>query len=291
MPTSLKIVFFGSGPVAAASLHGLCEAGFDIEAVVTKPAKHKRDIVPVADYALSHNMSIHYVSAKAELDELFAKTRLKSQVGVVVDFGIIISQEVIDHFAMGIVNSHFSLLPQWRGADPITFSVLSGQKETGVSLMVINNKLDEGRLIAQEKIAVSPDETAHTLTNKLVELSNHMLKKYLPLYVTNDIKLYNQTSENITYSRKLTKDDGVINTQKPADQIEREIRAYQGWPKSTITLFGHRIIVKRARVARDKADGALIVGCGDGTFLEVTEVIAPSGRLMSGADFMRGYNK
>lgn len=291
MPKSLKIVFFGSGPVAAASLEGLHNAGFGIEAVITKPAIHTRDSAPVAEYCKSHNINTHFVTNKSQVDTLFDTTSFSSTLGVVVDFGIIISQLVIDYFEKGIVNSHFSLLPQWRGADPITFSILSGQPETGVSLMVINSKLDEGQLIAQEKLAISSEETTPTLTNKLIVLSNKMLTKYLPGYAAGDIKPFNQSSENISYSQKLSKEDGVMDLGKTAAQLEREVRAYQGWPKSSTTLFGHRVIIKKARVVSEPGNDRLVIKCANNSFLEVLELTAPSGRLMTGEAFLRGYKK
>src|SRR5205807_1457352 len=100
---------------------------------------------------------------KEELSEVFKKHEFESILGLVVDYGLIISQDVIDNFGLGIVNSHFSLLPQWRGADPITFAILSGQTETGVSLMLINAKMDEGPLLAQEKLPIGKQATTSQL--------------------------------------------------------------------------------------------------------------------------------
>jgi methionyl-tRNA formyltransferase len=125
--TSKTILFFGSGPVAAASLRSLAD-NFSVEAVITKavPAHHK-GVAPVEELAGELGLPIIFASTKKELDEVFTERTFTSKVGVVVDYGVIISQEVIDVFPLGIVNSHFSLLPEWRGADPITFSILSGQ--------------------------------------------------------------------------------------------------------------------------------------------------------------------
>src|SRR5687768_10593623 len=128
---SEPIVFFGSGPVAAESLRLLAQ-DFTIEAVITKPrAAHHKGDVPVLTLAESLGLPTETAYDKKSLDKLFETKAFKSRLGVLVDFGIIVSQAVIDYFPFGIVNSHFSLLPEWRGADPITFSILSGQKETG----------------------------------------------------------------------------------------------------------------------------------------------------------------
>ena len=294
MKPSSTIVFFGSGPVAGKTLEGLLGAGFTFEAIITKPRAEKhRGSVPVLEFAEAHGISVFTPINKMELSDLFTKQFFSSPAGLVVDYGIIIAKDVIEAFPKGIVNSHFSLLPQWRGADPITFSILSGQKETGVSLMIINEKMDEGLLIAQEKLSIKSDTTTPTLTRELITKSNSMIIKYLPKYLSNDIAPFAQSVEEPpTYSRKLTKEDGLLSLDKPADQLEREVRAFRGWPKSRISVFGkYPVIVTKARVASGSSDGAIVFTCANNTYLEITELIAPSGRTMSGPDFLRGYKK
>jgi methionyl-tRNA formyltransferase len=293
MKPSSKIVFFGSGPVAAATLSGLLQAGFEFEAIITKPRPlgHRGD-VPILEFAEARKLNIVTIQDSDELSQLFATRKFKSSIGLVVDYGIIINKDVIDSFEKGILNSHFSLLPQWRGADPITFSVLSGQKITGVSLMLINESLDEGLLIAQNELPINPQVTTPELTDQLIELSNQMITKYLPLYLDSKITPYPQPSSVApTYSRKLVKEDGALDLSKSATRLECEIRAYTGWPKSRLQLFGHQVIVRKARVASSKADGDLVIECGNGTYLELLLLTAPSGRTISGADFLRGYKK
>src|ERR1035438_3938500 len=151
---SKTVIFFGSGPLAAASLLLLSE-DFDIEAVITKstPSGHKGE-VPILELTRKLNIQTYAVEGRVQLDNLVAKANFSSQVGILIDFGIIISQKVIDYFDKGIINSHFSILPQWRGADPISFALLSGQKTTGVSLMLIVAAMDEGPLISYTEIDI-----------------------------------------------------------------------------------------------------------------------------------------
>lgn len=289
-----KIVFFGSGPVATATLEGLLSAGFSFEAIITKPrAEGHRGDVPVLEFTQKNKLPVFTPKKRDELTELFRNHSFSSRVGLVVDYGIIIAKEVIDAFPMGIVNSHFSLLPEWRGADPITFSVLSGQKVTGVSLMLINEKLDEGKLLSQKKIDLDPEITTPGLTQKLITTSNSMIVSDLPKYLAGDIKPFNQSDEPATYSRKLTKEDGLLDTNKTAQELEREVRAFRGWPKSKITIWGNKysIVVTKARVASSQSDGALVVSCADDTYLELLELTAPSGKHMTGEAFLRGYKK
>lgn len=247
---SEPIVFFGSGPVAAASLKALAE-NFVIEAVITKQAPgHHRGPVPVTELARELKLPLYFANKNSELSDLIIKSGFESRLGVIVDYGVIVSHQVIEAFPLGIINSHFSLLPQWRGADPITFTVLSGQPESGVSLMLIVEALDEGPLLSQEKLVVPPDIRTPELTNRLVALSNRMLLRDIPRYLNGNLTAFSQANSPATYSRKLTKADGVLDpTGKTAEELEREVRAFIEWPKSRLQVAGKDVIVTKAHVA------------------------------------------
>lgn len=300
--TSKTVVFFGSGPVAAQSLELLAE-DFAIEAVVTKPrALHHKGEVPVLETAGKLGLPVLEVSNKAELNDLVGTQPFRSSLGVLVDFGIIVSQKVIDYFPKGIVNSHFSLLPQWRGADPITFSILSGQQETGVSLMLLTSGMDEGPLLAQSIYKLHDTTTTPELTDELIQLSHAMLTHIVPLYLKGEVQPAPQEqvtlaeSNTPSYSRKLTKQDGIMNWSKPAPQIEREIRAFASWPKSRCQFGRLELIVLHARVI--DAEGvpgktAVIekqpaVYCGDQAL--ILDRLQPAGKAaMTGQAFLAGY--
>lgn len=286
----VRPVFFGSGPVAAASLRLLAQ-DFDFEAVITKPrpAQHRGE-VPVLTAAEELRLPVFTAANNQELDQLFDTKPVSSQLAILIDFGIIVSQKVIDYFPLGVINSHFSILPQWRGADPISFAVLSGQKSTGVSLMLIDKGLDTGKILVQKNLLITSGDTTPSLTAKLVNLSNTLLHRYLPLYLAGKVKPRSQPHpDRATYSRKLAKEDGLIDWNKPAAKIEREVRAYAGWPKSQAKIFGHDVIITKARVAKDATDGDLVLQCQPG-WLEIEELTAPSGKTISGAEFLRGYS-
>jgi len=289
MSTSKTVVFFGSGPVAAKSLEFIA-SHFEIEAVVTKPVPaHHKGIAPVETLASDLNLPLLFASNKSELDALVKDHPFTSNLGIIIDYGVIVSANVIDSFPLGIVNSHFSLLPEWRGADPITFSILSGQPKTGVSLMVIDEGLDTGKLLTEKSIVISPDETTPSLTDRLISLSNQLVLEYIPLYQNGELKPKNQPHpDRATYSRKLTKADGLLDFEKPADVLEREVRAFIGWPKSRMTFGSHLIIVTKAHVETTKKT-PLHMLCGDGAYLSIDELIAPSGKTMKAEDFLRGY--
>ncbi|MDB5161650.1 MAG: fmt [Candidatus Saccharibacteria bacterium] len=288
--TSKTVTFFGSGPVAAASLRSIAEH-FSVEVVITKAVPtHHKGVAPVEELARELHLPILFASNKNELDQLIDQEEIKSPIGIVVDYGVIISQKVIDHFPYGIVNSHFSLLPQWRGADPITFSILSGDLRTGVSLMVIDAGLDTGKLITQKVLYMSEDETTPTLTDKLVNLSNQLLAEFLPRYVNDDIQPKAQPHpDRVTYSRKLTKEDSILDWSKPAAQLEREVRAFRGWPKSRATVLNQAVIVTKSHVSKN-ANTALDIKCGDGQYLSIDELVGPSGRTMDARAFLNGYS-
>lgn len=304
--TEDPIVFFGTGPVAAASLTLLAES-FEIEAVITKPRpEHHRGEVPVLDAARKLGLPIIEVTDKKSVSDRVATAHFESRIGVLIDFGIIVTQDVIDSFEFGIVNSHFSLLPEWRGADPITFSILSGQDKTGVSLMLLVPAMDEGPLLAVGEYDLPNDITTPELTHDLVNLSFALLRETLPKYIAGNVRPTSQErvaevvgySSKPSYSRKLTKEDSVLDWHKPAPQLEREIRAFLEWPKSRCILGGHAVIITEAHAeAGEGTPGALWlqdkhlgVYCQQGILM--IHRLKPAGKQeMSVEAFLNGYGK
>lgn len=295
--TSKKIVFFGSGPVAAKSLELLLKHQ-TVEAVITKPTtEHEMKSV-------AQNIPLFTVTNKVELDKLVSAEKFQSTLGVLIDFGIIVSQKVIDTFEKGIINSHFSLLPEWRGADPITFSLLSGQKKTGISLMLIDTGMDTGNLIMQTVYNIPPDCTAHKLTNDLIELSDNSLRKTIPDWIDGQLLSATQTDVTIassklpTYSRKLTKADGKLDFTKPAEILEREVRAFITWPKSYTTIANKDVVILRASVDKTSkgnpgsifktADKKIGIQTAEGALI-IDELIPAGKSAMSSQAFLAGY--
>ena len=302
---SEPIIFFGSGPVAAKSLHLLAH-NFNIEAVITKPRPpHHRGNVPVLDAAEKLQLPIQTADSRKSLDKLFAAKQFQSRIGVLVDFGIIVSQGVIDYFPLGIVNGHFSLLPEWRGADPITFSILSGQTRTGVSLMLLVAAMDEGPILAQGIYDMPTGIRTPELTEQLIQLSDSLLKETLPAYAQGKIQpvaqdknpLVKQLDIHISYSRKITKQDGKLDWHKPAHVLEREIRAFIEWPKSRGKLNDIEVIITKAHVVQESGrpgdysilnNKTLIVYCGEHALR--IDRLKPAGKQeMTAAAFLAGY--
>jgi methionyl-tRNA formyltransferase len=250
---SKTVVFFGSGPVAAESLRRLNE-DFTVEAVITKPrAQRHKGPVPVIELAESLGLDIYTADSKSALDKIFDDHQFKSDVAILIDFGIIVSKKVIDYFSLGIINSHFSILPEWRGADPITFALLSGQKKTGVSLMILVEKMDEGPLLHFEEVEIPSAYDNPKLTQALIECSNSLLRHIMPKYIKGEIKPFDQekTERKVSYSRKISALDSRLDFTKTAETLEREIRAYIGWPGSKIELKNKSIIITKAHISNE----------------------------------------
>lgn len=305
------VIFFGNGPVAAECLRKFVDSfgSAAIEAVVTKdrPVHHK-DPAPVETLANELGIQVWFASSMSELDEVIVSKKPKSVVGIVIDYGVVIGKATIDYFEKGIINSHFSLLPEWRGADPITFSLLSGQEQTGVSIMLIDEGLDTGKLLAIAPLNIEKNDNSETLTSKLITLSNGMLTDVLPWYLEGKASAVKQelAYENIpgfseppkvSHSRKLTKEDGNLLFTKTAAELEREIRAYSVWPKSKTTIGGISCTITSAvtnstelpsgeiRITDNKT---LIIGCEAGS-LEVLELQPAGKNKMPVSAFLNGY--
>lgn len=297
MSVQPSVVFLGSGPVAAASLR-LLQQHAQVEAVITKASTEG-----MLRAAAPESVPVLIANNKRELDALVSEQQFISPVGIVIDYGVIISPMVINSFPKGIINSHFSLLPELRGADPISFAILSGAARTGVSLMLIDEGLDTGDLLAQSPYELTSDITTPELTEQLIELSDHMLREILPKYLTGDIIPADQLSTSIvddktpTHSRKLTKDDGLLDPSKPAAQLEREVRAYIEWPKTRTRIGDKDVVITSARVSDlqigelghiAQNDKHLLIQTIDGTLDVLT--LKPAGKKeMTAEGFLAGY--
>ena len=295
---SETILFFGSGPVAADSLLWLAN-NFNIEAVITKPKKeHHIGDVPVLDITNKLKIKTYQAIDKLSLEEIFETNHFESKLAILIDYGIIISQKIIDYFPLGIINSHFSILPEWRGADPITFAILSGQQETGVSLMKLTTKMDEGPLLNWQTIPLDNTETTPILTEKLINLSNKLIIKTIPNYLNNKIIPQDQkiTKKNISYSRKITKNDGKLNFSLPAEQLERQIRAYINWPKSKTIINNIPVAITKVKIINQSGEpgiffrfnNQLAVYCYEKALL-IEELIPDNKKRMTSTAFMAGH--
>jgi len=297
MKKSKRLVFFGNERLATATttsvpvLRALITAGYEVTAVLASHAdpisRQKRDL-EIGPVAQAHGIPVILPGEKISLADKVR--RHSAEVAVLVAYGRIIPQSVIDLFPKGIINLHPSLLPELRGPTPIETAILKGQTGTGVSLMRIVAAMDAGPVYAQGHLKLDGSESKQILVDKLGNLGAKLLLTELPGILDGSRKPTPQEDRPATYTKLIKKSDGVVDWTKPAEVIEREVRAYLGWPKSQAKLKNFDVIITKVRVAKSEGDGSLVQKCGEG-WLEILQLIAPSGRLVSGQEFLRGYSK
>lgn len=305
MGHSAKIVFFGNERLATATsttaptLRALVAAGYMIEAVIANYvdplSRQKRDL-EIGPIAQSHKIPVILPGKTIPLAQKLAKH--PADVAVLVAFGQMIPPEVIDLFPKGIINIHPSLLPQLRGSTPIESAILEGLDKTGVSLMQVSPRMDAGPIYAQQNLTLKGHEAKFELAKRLGDLGASLLVQYLPAILEGSLQPKPQQESAASYTRQISKADGRIDWTKPAEILEREIRAYAGWPGSQTTLADKEVVVTAAKVVPESGkpgdimdnEGNLGVFCGQNAL--IIERLKPAGKQeMSGADFKRGYLK
>lgn len=295
--TSKTILFFGTDEFSALSLRKLIAEGFTIGAVITKPDSRKgrgRELQPslVKQIALENDIAVWQPSKMVEIAEpLQALTEDLGEkpVGVLVSYGKIIPQSIIDMFEPGILNVHPSLLPKYRGPSPIESSILNGDAETGVSIMQLSAAMDAGPVYEQVTYVLNGAETAPDLETTLGETGARQLTAILPEIMNGSLQPQLQNDDEATYCKLLIKDDGVLDPSTlTAKQAERRVRAFLAYPKTKTTIAGHAVVITKAHVAAESAS-VLDIQCSDGQFLSIDELIGPSGRVMDAKAFLNGY--
>ena len=299
MKKSAKLVFFGTDDFAVPSLRALLDDGWQVSAVVTKPDTRagrglQLKVSGIKKITQKHSIKkIFQPDNLAEIEHEIAA--LKPKLGILVAYGKLIPEKFIDLFPGGIINVHPSLLPVWRGPSPIEAAILSGDKQTGISLMRLTASMDTGPVYTQTVVTLGGSEDRLGLAHGLAEKGARFLVEKLPEIINGSIKPIPQDNSKSSYSQLLKKEDSWLDTDRPAEVLERQVRAYLGFPKSRIKLFTkHEVVITKAQVANPPAggenDGRLIIKCNPG-WLEILELIAPSGRTTSGRDFLRGYQE
>jgi len=302
--TSKTIVFFGNERLVSGLTHtdtpilnGLIERHYKIAAVVShysESRSRKQRKLEVAAVAEQHNIPLYL--PKNPTDIIGTLQSLNPDAAVLVAYGRIIPKSIIDIFPYGIINIHPSLLPKHRGPTPIESTILDGDHETGVSIMQLSAGMDEGPVYAQQKIPLQGNEAKYDLYEKLAEISATSLFETLPRILDGSLTPTKQDTTQATYSRLLTKPDGVIDWNKPADLIAREIRAYLDWPGSHTRLGSIEVIIRGAHALPDnfaktgdyRIDRSLTVQTGSGS-LSVSTIQPIGKKEMPIQAFLAGY--
>lgn len=303
MSTTKRLVFFGTDEFSLPCLQALISGGYQVLAIVTKPDSPKNrglhlNSPPIKDMAVKSNIKVLQPDNLAEITPELKN--FEAHAGILVSYGKLIPQSVIDIFPDGIINVHPSLLPIYRGPSPIESAILNGDKETGVSLMRLTAGMDEGPVYAQQAIKLDGTETKIQLYEKLSRIGADMLLQYLPDILSGALKPVSQNNQNATYSQLIKKADGIIDWHKPATTIIREIRAYAGWPQSRTTIMGKEVIITKAHSVPSKPEsikpglietladiGLLMIYASDGYIC--VDKLKPAGKSeMTATEFLRG---
>lgn len=297
MTKSLPLVFFGSDDFSAAMLERLLKHDFfksNLKYVVTKtPRKKGRGniVLPTAVEQLCasiENVQVLYANNRRELDAVIEQLPQPLH-GVLVSYGVIVSNFVLDRFTPGIINFHPSLLPRHRGPSPVENTILQGDKQAGVSVMQLVEKMDAGPVYAQKAIPLTGQETAPELYRTIVEQCADWFTQQLQAIFDERLKPKNQDDSAATYTHMIKKQDGQMDpSTKTASALEREVRAYQGFPKSRLYWNDQDIIVTTSHVLPQNETAPMTVPCVNNTTLVIDELIAPSGKRMNADAFLRG---
>lgn len=303
----MKTVFMGTPDFAVPPLHALIEAGYEVAAVVTQPDKPKgrgKTLLPtpVKEEALMHEIPVyqpHRVRNNPEFLETLKE--IAPDIIIVAAFGQIIPKEILELPKFGCINIHASLLPKYRGAAPIQQAVIDGERESGVTIMQMGEGLDTGDMISKIIIPLSPDETGGSLFGKLAQAGAELLIKTLPSIEQGTAERVKQPEESPTpYAAMITKQMGLMNFSKPAEELERLVRGMNPWPSAYTFINGKTLKVWKCKVSGEQTDAipgtvfltdkeGIHVACEKGTLI-LTEVQLEGKKRMDTEAFLRGYH-
>jgi methionyl-tRNA formyltransferase len=297
----MSIVFFGTPRLAVPSLEYLIKAGEHVRAVVTQKDKRRARRgepvpSPVKEAALRHGMPVLEPASMKDEGFLRDLRGLEPEFIVVVAYGKILSQAVLDAPTVAPINLHASLLPRYRGASPIAWAIINGERETGLTTMFITRELDTGDIVLQERVKIREDDTTESLSLRMAESGGPLLKMTLDGLRDGSLRGIPQEGES-NYAPLLRKEDGHMPWSKPAGKLYNFIRGMHPWPGAFTFLEGLRLRILRARVSEGEGEPGVIqhvskesfsVGSGEG-ILEIRELQPEGKRAMSAAQFLSGH--
>ncbi len=249
----LNIIFAGTPEFGVPCLNALLHSAHTLQAIYTQPDRpagrgRKLQASAVKDWALNHDIAVYQplnFKTQEARDELAA---LKPDLMIVIAYGLILPQAVLDIPRLGCVNVHASLLPRWRGASPIQQALFHGDEETGVTIMQMDAGMDTGAMLATVSCAIDPTDTAGSMHDKLAHLSAEPLVRMIDLLALEQAQPVQQDNALATYAKKINKEDGLINWQQEAQAIDRQIRAFTPWPIAYSVLEAEQIRIHHAVV-------------------------------------------
>jgi methionyl-tRNA formyltransferase len=247
-------------------------------------------------FAESRSLAVRTPVSLRSPEALADFVALGLDVAVVVAYGLILPKAILATPRLGCLNVHASLLPRWRGAAPIQRAILAGDTETGITIMQMDEGLDTGAILLQERTSIGADDTGATLHDRLSKMGAEAIVAALDGLAAGRLTPAPQPAEGVTYAAKLTREEARLDWSKPAAALERQVRAFDPWPGAWFEIGNERVRVLKARIGGAVSaapgtvrDGTLSVACGDGIALDLVEVQRAGRRAMSAAEFQRGF--
>ncbi len=305
MTTSLKIIFAGTPEFAAVALNALLEEGrHEIRAVYTQPDRpagrgRKLRASPVKEMALAHGLPLRQPSTLKEPEQQRSLRELGADLMVVVAYGLLLPPPVLDAPRLGCINIHASLLPRWRGAAPIQRAILAGDRETGVSIMQMDEGLDTGPVLHRVATPIRPGDTAGTLHDRLASLGAQALLDTLDRIMEGSARPVPQEEAAATYAPKIEKQEAVLDWNASAEELDRRVRAFNPWPVAQTTWKGKVLRIWQAEPLAEMPDapaGTVVragkegidVATGNG-MLRITRLQGAGGKPLDAAAFLNGH--
>lgn len=296
----MRIVFMGTPDFAVPSFNALLERGHEILAVYTQPDKpkgrgHKLLPPPVKETAMAHNIEVRQPTTfKNNEDEIAYLKALAPELIVVAAYGKILPPRVLNIPPRGCINVHGSLLPKYRGAAPIQWAVLNGDKITGVTIMQMADGIDTGDMLAKAETPIGEDETAGELFDRLMVLGAELLVDTIDKLDT--ITPQPQNDAEAIHAPMIRKEMGAIDWTQPAERVHDLVRGLNPWPSAFFTLEGKRMKLHRTKVVVGKGEpgeiavigGEMAVCCGENA-VQLIEIQPENGKRMRGSDYLRGH--
>jgi methionyl-tRNA formyltransferase len=300
--TALDLIFMGSPDFSIPALRALLDAGHRVKCVYAqppRPANRGQSVTPcpVHAFALEQGLQVRTPKSLKGADEQAAFAALNADAAVVVAYGLILPQAVLDAPRLGCLNIHASLLPRWRGAAPIQRAIQAGDHETGVTIMQMDAGLDTGAMLLTGRLPITDTTTAGALHDDLSALGARLIVKALEGLEAGTLAATPQPDAGVTYAAKLDKAEGRLDWTKPAAELARTVRAFTPWPGTWFDVGKERIKVLAAEAmdaGGDAAPGTVLddraaIQCGDGA-LRLTRLQRPGRGAMAAADFLRGFD-
>jgi len=297
MTQSMRIVFAGTPEFAAQHLQALLDAGRTVVAVYTQPDRpagrgQKLAPSPVKQLAVQHGIPVYQPQTLRDPAAQAELAALQADLMVVVAYGLILPQAVLDLPRLGCINSHASLLPRWRGAAPIQRAIEAGDDESGVTVMQMEAGLDTGPMLLKVNTPITAEDTGGTLHDRLAALGSQAVVQAVAALAVGTLTPEVQDDSLATYAHKLSKDEARIDWRRPAVELERLVRAFNPWPICHTTLGGEALKVHAARLGAGQGEpghileasrNGLTVACGEGA-LSLTRLQLPGGKPLDFAD-------